>query len=156
MIIYLVLFVFSVIIIIINIVCVCVCVCVWWWGCWWLGGVRSWDLGSHVTATNVPDNKVHGANMGPTWVLSAPDGPHVGPMNLAIRGSLQDKDPAFANPGLSVTLNRRRSYDHGRIWREMWCMRIVSRLKAPSTKSIIARRWPGLSNHHGLNIRACF
>ena len=23
--------------------------------------------------------------MGPTWALSAPDGPHVGPMNLAIR-----------------------------------------------------------------------
>ena len=34
---------------------------------------------------NNPDSKVHGANMGPTWVLSAPDGPHVGPMNLAIR-----------------------------------------------------------------------
>ena len=32
-----------------------------------------------------PDSKVHGANMGPTWVLSAPDGPHVGPMNIAIR-----------------------------------------------------------------------
>ena len=32
-----------------------------------------------------PDSKVHGANMGPTWVLSALDGPHVGPMNLAIR-----------------------------------------------------------------------
>ena len=32
-----------------------------------------------------PDSNVHGANMGPTWVLSAPDGPHVGPMNLAIR-----------------------------------------------------------------------
>ena len=32
-----------------------------------------------------PDSKVHGANMGPTWVLSAPYGPHVGPMNLAIR-----------------------------------------------------------------------
>ena len=32
-----------------------------------------------------PDSKVHGANMRPTWVLSAPDGPHVGPMNLAIR-----------------------------------------------------------------------
>ena len=26
-----------------------------------------------------------GANMGPTWVLSDPDGPHVGAMNLAIR-----------------------------------------------------------------------
>ena len=34
---------------------------------------------------NFQDSKVHGANMGPTWVLSAPDGPHVGPMNLAIR-----------------------------------------------------------------------
>ena len=31
------------------------------------------------------DSKVHGANMGPTWALSAPDGPHVGPMNIAIR-----------------------------------------------------------------------
>ena len=31
------------------------------------------------------DSKVHGANMGPTWVLSVPDGPHVGPRNLAIR-----------------------------------------------------------------------
>ena len=33
----------------------------------------------------IPDSKDHGANMGPTWDLSAPDGPHVGPMNLAIR-----------------------------------------------------------------------
>ena len=33
----------------------------------------------------LPDGKVHGVNMGPTWVLSAPDGPHVGPMNLAFR-----------------------------------------------------------------------
>ena len=33
-----------------------------------------------------PDSKVHGANMGPTWVLSAPEGPYVGPMHFAIRG----------------------------------------------------------------------
>ena len=32
-----------------------------------------------------PDSKLDVANMGPTWVLPAPDGPHVGPMNLAIR-----------------------------------------------------------------------
>ena len=32
-----------------------------------------------------PDSKFHMAQMGPTWVLSAPGGPHVGPMNLAIR-----------------------------------------------------------------------
>ena len=36
----------------------------------------------------LPDSKVHGANMGPTWVLSAPDEPHVGPMNLAIRARI--------------------------------------------------------------------
>ena len=35
-----------------------------------------------------PDSKIHGATMGPTWDLSAPDGPHVGPMNLAIRESM--------------------------------------------------------------------
>ena len=37
-----------------------------------------------MTENLYPDSKVHGANMGPTWVLSAPDGPHVGPMKLAI------------------------------------------------------------------------
>ena len=36
-----------------------------------------------------PDSKVHGANMGPTWVLSAPDGPHVGRMNLVIRVAIR-------------------------------------------------------------------
>ena len=37
---------------------------------------------------DAPNSKVHGANIGPTWALSAPDGPHVGPMNLPIRGTL--------------------------------------------------------------------
>ena len=32
-----------------------------------------------------PDSKIHGAKMWPTWVLSAPEEPHDGPMNLAIR-----------------------------------------------------------------------
>ena len=32
-----------------------------------------------------PDSKVHGANMGPTLVLSAQDGLHVGPMSLCIK-----------------------------------------------------------------------
>ena len=38
----------------------------------------------------IPDSKVHGANMGPTWVLSAPGWPHVGPMNPAIWDVDQD------------------------------------------------------------------
>ena len=29
-----------------------------------------------------PDSQVHGASMGPTWVLSAPGGPLDGPTNL--------------------------------------------------------------------------
>ena len=31
-----------------------------------------------------PDNKVHGAYMGPTWGQQDPGGPHVGPMILSI------------------------------------------------------------------------
>ena len=31
-----------------------------------------------------PDNKVHGANMGPIWGREDPGGPHVGPMNFDI------------------------------------------------------------------------
>ena len=37
-----------------------------------------------------PDSSAHGASMGPTWVLPAPDGPHAGPMNLAIRVSAEE------------------------------------------------------------------
>ena len=61
-------------------------------------GVFFWPVSKDVTCfmstlfdlnfaeTNIYlDSKVHGANMGPTCVPSAPDGPHVGPMNLAIR-----------------------------------------------------------------------
>ena len=40
------------------------------------------------SAEHFPDSKVHVANIGPTWVLSAPGGPPVGPMNLTIRVSL--------------------------------------------------------------------
>ena len=32
-----------------------------------------------------PKSKVHGVNMRPTWALTVPDGPLVGPMNLDIR-----------------------------------------------------------------------
>ena len=64
-----------------------------------LGGLRDnmaqFSLRPSLAATQLrtsfeddfPDNKVHGVNMGPTWVLAAPDGPHIGPMNLAIRAA---------------------------------------------------------------------
>ena len=61
-----------------------------------LNGVCNWSAGTNVGFLQAqqipfgiteifPDSKVHGAKMGPTWVLPAPDGPHVVPMNLAIR-----------------------------------------------------------------------
>ena len=39
---------------------------------------------------NIPDSKVHVANMGPTWGRQDPGGPHVGHMNLAIWDTLGD------------------------------------------------------------------
>ena len=56
-------------------------ICVYW----------SWNKVRCIFEHVYPDSKVHGANMGPTWVLSAPDGPHVGPMNLTIRVSTLDR-----------------------------------------------------------------
>ena len=38
-----------------------------------------WHTHEVNPAQCIPDSKVHGANMGPTWVPSAPDGPHIGP-----------------------------------------------------------------------------
>ena len=41
-----------------------------------------------IICDTIPDSKVHGANMGPTWVLSAPDGPHVSPHEPCYQGCL--------------------------------------------------------------------
>ena len=53
-------------------------------------GTHGWVARGNQEA--IPDSKVHGAHMGPTWVLSAPNGPHVGPMNLAIRDAVYNAD----------------------------------------------------------------
>ena len=41
-------------------------------------------------STSCPDNKSHVTNTGPTWGLSAPRVPYVGPMKLAIRANNKD------------------------------------------------------------------
>ena len=65
------------------------------WGSFWdmfTTHQKVWNIGICGKPVRLhPDSKVHGANMGPTWVLSAPDGPHVGPMNLAIRVVICEK-----------------------------------------------------------------
>ena len=58
-----------------------------------LSFILNWDVTSanfkifqyFIFSITFPDSKVRGANMGPTWGLWAPDGPHIGPINLAIR-----------------------------------------------------------------------
>ena len=40
-----------------------------------------WHYSVSEWMKSVPDSQVHGAHMGPTWVLLTPDGPHVCPMN---------------------------------------------------------------------------
>ena len=40
------------------------------------------DLFSLSLFCDIPDSKVHGANMGSIWGQQAPGGPHVGPMNF--------------------------------------------------------------------------
>ena len=47
--------------------------------------LKSQDYCRIIDGLSNQDSKVHGASMGPTWVLSFPDGPYVGPMYLAIR-----------------------------------------------------------------------
>ena len=37
-----------------------------------------------ISFINIPDSKVHEANMGPIWGRQDPGGPHVGTMNFAI------------------------------------------------------------------------
>ena len=46
---------------------------------------------------HTPDSKVHGANLEPTWVLSALDGLHVGPMNLTIRDCISGEIQWFVD-----------------------------------------------------------
>ena len=36
----------------------------------------------------IPESKIHGANVGPTWGRQDPGGPHVGHANLAICDNL--------------------------------------------------------------------
>ena len=53
-----------------------------------------------------PYSKDHWANMGSTLVLSAPDGSHVGPMNLAERASIQThiRHPVLNRQGVVLTV----------------------------------------------------
>ena len=44
-------------------------------GIWWQNNTFTKPANQLATRQNIPDSKVRGTNMRPTWVLSAPDGP---------------------------------------------------------------------------------
>ena len=50
-----------------------------------------------------PDNKVHGANMGPTWGRQDPGGPHFGHVNVAIWVYMRLRSLMGSFVGLLVT-----------------------------------------------------
>ena len=52
----------------------------------------------------IPDSKTHGANRGPIWGRQDPGGPHVGPMNFAIRESIGFPSPKVSNSELACFL----------------------------------------------------
>ena len=63
--------------------------------CHWKGWFAELNLHyMSVKSHSIQDSKIHGVIMGPTWILSAPDGPHVGPMNPVIRNIIQHQ-PLF-------------------------------------------------------------
>ena len=74
------------------------------------------DLGKQALLSfqekSFPDSQVHGVNMGPTWALPDPDGPHVGPMNLAIRVTLYCRSTRYAS-GVDVAKMSVRVPDFG-------------------------------------------
>ena len=84
--------------------------------------------------SKTPDSKVHVANMGPTWVLSAPVGPHVGPMNLAITDtrvicSYIDICDIFSLiiPMLKMILPRKDRIAHMKLWNCLyWTVAMIS------------------------------
>ena len=55
----------------------------------------------------IPDSKVHGVNMGPTWVMSAPGGPHISPVILAIR---EYDDFNYQSRGFETSRDLKASY----------------------------------------------
>ena len=97
---------------------------------------------SHSDKKNSPDNKVDGANMGPTWVLSAPGGPHVGPIDLAIRVPLS----TLARCCLHMSLS---THHHACLWGTL----VGARLEAndsrwwPSSRIASHISWMALSPH---------
>ena len=83
---------------------------------------KSYQHKRHHGTYPYPDSKVHGANMGPIWGRQDPGGPHVGPMNLAIRVSLAqctlDSNSGISVPEDDLVLGHHQAH----CWLHQWCV----------------------------------
>ena len=83
------------------------------------------------------DSKIHGANMGPTWVLSAPDGPHVGPMNLAIRVALLGRDDPTVTGCVFIVARLNKLWTNNRVACDLRHYAVHSMMKLRTVRNII-------------------
>ena len=110
---------------------------------WSKFGDSSLNRWSVIARTNCSDSKVHGANMRPTWVLSAPDGPHVGPMNLAVRVVIDKRTHGQHRqrqyPGATTGLGQNTDFLQDLSWIQPWIKQISNEL------GIISRQYQAVN-----------
>ena len=91
---------------------------------------------------SLPNSKVHGANMGPTWVLPAPGGPRVGPLNLAIRIYANFQSRYYLNTHSTHPICQQLRHRRMRVQSTVWCpYNTVNFLQNPHKRHSIAHRW---------------
>ena len=95
-----------------------------------------------------PVSKFHGANMGPIWVLSVPDGLHIGPVNLAIREDCQQSWRISVNKSHSSTkdwnnIHSRTKYNilHEWPWISSWIKKRVRYYYSRDRITIFSLLW---------------
>ena len=104
----------------------------------------------------IPDSKIHGANMGLIWGRQGPDGPHVGPINLAIRddlsfpGSDESKQQISHNKCKFIFHNE--SWVFGTIWFHVsivyyyWFWGCVETMYYANTDQYLTDQWEQIFN----------
>ena len=76
----------------------------------WVASNAMWINCAYLSIT-YPDSKIYAANMGPTWVMSAPGGPHVGPLYLLCRWKTSCHQNCIQVPTPNFTLICKISFE---------------------------------------------
>ena len=99
---------------------------------------REYILPNMYLRITIPDNKAHGANMGPIWGRQDPSGPHVGSMNFALWDDLNKS--SHGDTSLKISVDGIWLYDFN-AWhlprRRLRFERVIKLLKGISTQRIV-------------------